>query len=131
MLISLNGINDDYSSIKWTNQIPEDNLDIISNADLNVTKVDNLIFDELRNKWIFDMYVSDLTDTDLFVNSKIKIDLKYNNEEILGTCIPITNNKISCSTDYENQKNDDKMVISTQKKRWKCEFHKSENKPEI
>ena len=119
LFISLSGVNDILSSITWTNQISEDNLYILSNTKLNVLKVDNL---KLGNKWTFDMYVSDLSDTELFIGSKIKIDLIYNNEEILGTCFLKSNNKFSCSPDYDNQQSSDIIIISPIKKNGNVEF---------
>ena len=120
--ISFSGANKPYSSIIWTNQIPEDDLGFINIAELDVIKVDNLKFDLSNNKWYFKMYVSDLSDTDLFLNSKVKIDLKYNNEDILGTCILKESEIFLCSPDYENQKDDDTIIISPTKKNGSVTF---------
>ena len=113
--ISLNVVDNIYSSITWTKPLSADDINMVNIAELDVIKVDNLEFDISENKWNFNMYVSDLSDTDLFLNSKVKIDLIYNNEEILGTCILKELDKFSCSPDYENQKNNDIVVISPTK----------------
>ena len=120
--ISLTGVNNDFSSITWKNSISEDELKIINTAELNVIKVDKLKFDDLENKWIFVMYVNDLSDTYLFVNSKVKIDLIKNNEEILGTCILEEIDKFLCWPDYENQNEDDIIKISPTKKNGSVRF---------
>ena len=115
--ISLNEVKNIYSNITWTKPISVDDLIImLDNAELDVIKVDNLKYIISEKKWYFNMYVSDLSDTDLFVNSKIKIDLIYNNEEILGTCILKENNKLECFPDYENQNDNDIIIISPIKK---------------
>ena len=120
--ISLNGANYIYSSITWTKPISADDISIVNVVELDVIKVDNLKFDISEKKWFFNMYVFDLSDTGLFVNSKIKIDLIYNNEEIIGTCILKETDKFLCSPDYENQKNDDIVIISPTKKNGSVTF---------
>ena len=119
LFISLSGVNDVLSSITWINQISDDNLYILSDTKLNVIKVDNLKFE---SKWTFDMYVSDLSDTELFIGSKIKIDLIYNDQEILGTCFLKNSNKFSCSPDYDEQQSEDKIIISPTKKNGNVDF---------
>ena len=120
--ISLSIVDNIYSSIIWTNPLTIDDINIVNIAELDVLKVDNLEFDISENKWNFNMYVSDLSDTGLFLNSKIKIDLIYNNEEILGTCILKELDKFSCSPDCQNQKDDDIVVISPTKKNGSVTF---------
>ena len=120
--ISLSIFDNIYSSITWTNPLSLDDINMVNEAEIDVIKVDNLEFDIYENKWKFNMYVSDLSDTNLFLNSKIKIDLIYNNEEILGTCILKDSDKFSCSPDYENQKDDDIVAISPIKKNGSVTF---------
>jgi hypothetical protein len=86
---------------------------MIYSTELDVIKVDNLNYDTTQNKWNFNMIVSSI---DLPINSKIKIDLIYNNEEATGTCILKESNKFLCSPDNENQNSGDKFTISPTKK---------------
>ena len=112
-VISLNSENTEYSSIQWTKPLSLDDISMIYSTELDVIKVDNLKYDTTQNKWNFNMIVSL---TYLPINSKIKIDLIYNNEEATGTCILKENNKFLCSPDSENQNSGDKFTISPTKK---------------
>ncbi len=62
--------------------------------------------------WNFNMFISD---SDLLINSKIKIDLVYNNEAAICTCILVKQNKLSCYYDTQNQKRDNTFSISSKK----------------
>ena len=114
ILISLNNIKSDYSSITWT-ETPN-LLDIYMKLELNVELVNKLSFDSKNNKWSFQMIISYIFNVPN--NAKIKIDLIYNNEESTATCIfkkeyPY---KFICTPDNSLQNENDVFSISLNKK---------------
>jgi hypothetical protein len=109
-LISLNKDKSDYSSITWTNTINEENIFI--SAELNVKKVDQLNYNS--GKWSFEMTLYSASSFPL--NSKILIDLLYNNEETTATCTLTRSNRYLCSPNKETQQVSDSLSISTTKK---------------
>ena len=109
-LISLITSKAYYTSITWKKS---GRYDILYATELDVYKVDDLQYDSLDNIWSFNMYLSD---TDLPINSKVEIDLVYNNKDVTGTCELIEKNKLSCSPNVETQSNNDIFTISPTKK---------------
>ena len=110
-LISLNKNKLLYSSITWSNKISDES--IINSAELNVLNAGKLQFNSNNNKWSFEINVFA---TKLPINSKIKIDLIYNEEDTTATCILSEIDKFICQPDGDNQNKDDIFVISHVKK---------------
>ena len=109
-LISLTTSKAYYTSITWKKS---GRYDILYATELDVYKVDDLQYDSLDNIWSFNMFLSD---TDLPINSKVEIDLVYNNKDVTGICEHIDKNKLSCSPKVETQNTNDIFTISPTKK---------------
>ena len=125
VLISLNNIKSDYSSITWTETI--DKLDIYMKLNLNVGEVKFLTFDSLEKKWSFQMII--LYTQEIPKNAKTKIDLIYNNEESTATCTyeNIYPYKFLCTPDNLIQKEEDVFSISTIQKKGTVKYLNDEN----
>ena len=110
VLISLYTTKYDYTSITWkTSKI----YNILYATELDVYKVDDLEYESDKTIWNFNMLLSD---TDLPINSKVEIDLVYNNQDVTGTCQLKEKNKLSCTPNVETQNNNDIFSISPTKK---------------
>ena len=115
-LISLSNNKSNYSSITWENGIP-DNLEVFISTNLNVKNVINLIYNNNTRKWNFDINLNKYY-YNYPLNSKVKIDLKYNEENITATCVYTPNNqyKFLCIPNVENQNETDYFEIIKNKK---------------
>ena len=110
-LIKINKNKSLYSSITWTNSDFDE--DIIINAKLNVLYLDNLVYDEVNKKSKFYMHICY---PDLAVNSKVLIDLNYNDLEKTGTCKILWRHIFECYPNVENQREVDIFEVSPVKK---------------
>ena len=126
-LITLsNGAKSEYSSITWNSPISDEDTIILMDLELDVEYVTIPEYDTNTNKWKFQMIFFD--DDILPLNSKIKIDIKYNDEEALATCNLIEQNKFECSPDVSPQNKNDKFIILSTKNKGTVTFM---NSPEL
>ena len=109
-LITLNNNKTQYSSITWRNTIPND-LDICISGDVYVSTVNNSVYDSVKQQWSFDMYLNSYYSPNFPLNSKTKIDIKYNEQKTTATCKYTYNYKLICIPDVERQSNGDHFEI--------------------
>lgn len=100
----------------------QEDKDIIMIAELNVTNVKEKNYN--REKW-FKMY---LENSDLSLNTIVKIDLFYKDRESTGTCILNDENFFLCIPDEENQSSKGKIRINPIKKFGSVTFINPKNK---
>ena len=126
-LISLSNTKSIYSSITWNENIND--LDIYMKFELDVKAVKSLTFNSQTNKWNFEMIIDNYF-TGIPLNSKIKIDINYQNEDSTASCIyddTNGNKKYLCSPDYLEQSINDIFEISYIKK-YGTVTYKNDNK---
>ena len=113
--ITLNNDKSEYSSITWTENIPND-LDIYINADVYVNTVDNLVYDSTKQQWNFDINLDSSYIINMPLNSKTQIDILYNGYKTTATCEYNLQYKLVCIPDVEEQSNDDFFEITSKDK---------------
>ena len=126
-LISLSNTKSVYSSITWNENIND--LDIYMKFELDVKAVKSLTFNSQTNKWNFEMIIDNYF-TGIPLNSKIKIDINYQNEDSTASCSyddTNGNKKYLCSPDYLEQSINDIFEISYIKK-YGTVTYKNDNK---
>ena len=129
LLITLsNGEKSNYSSVTWSSFISDENTIVYMDLELNVEYVTFPEYDTSTNKWKFQMIFFDDDVLPLNAKTKIKIDIKYNDEEALATCNLIEQNKFECSPDVSPQNKNDKFSILSNKNKGTVTFI---NSPEI
>ena len=85
----------EYSSVEWKSNLQNDYLMFVK-SDLTFYSVDNIYFDESEKKWIFMISYNNLPE-----NSKVIIDVLYDNNPSLATCYVFS--KLICSIENITQ----------------------------
>lgn len=97
-----------YASVTFEPAITNENKYILFDIDLEVEYVSMIEFNESGKKWKFIIVVKE---ADIPLNARIKIDLKYNNENETATCILSEKNKFVCIPDILDQNINDDFSI--------------------
>lgn len=108
-----------YASITWDNTISEEDTYIYLDLSLNVDYVTLPEFDNTNNKWKFNMHFED---EDIPSGTKARIDILYNNQEAMASCVLNNENIFECSLDVESQKSTDTFSIVSPKKNGNINF---------
>ena len=97
-----------YASIIFVPAITEENSYLFFYLDLIVDYVSMIEFDTSEQKWKFDMIV---TEADIPINARIRLDLQFNEKNSTATCILKEMNKFECIVNELSQKNNDIISI--------------------
>ena len=132
-LIYLNNIKSEYSSIIWKQAISEEKMYIYLRLSLDVKEANELIFNTNDNKWSFKLFFYYYSSIYIPTNSKILIDLIYNDQDSIGTCLFENKNYnynyfFTCYPNIETQNKNDFVEISPIKKYGTVIFINSEKK---
>ena len=108
-LVTISPTKTSSSTITWKNVSVKK--DIIMNKDgINVDSVKSLLYED--NKWEFKM---NLVNSDLPVNSVVKIDIVYQSSPSTATCTTIAQDVLSCVPDIATQQSTDSFTLSSEK----------------
>ena len=122
-LISLsNSEKTTYASVTWNPPLLEENTYLYLKKAIDVTQV---YMSESEDENNFYMIVSN---SDMPIGARVKIDLNYNDEYILGICILIEKNKFECFPQISPQNPNDIMSIALVKIYGTVTFINSEEK---
>ena len=106
-LVKISKTKTTSSTITWKSLSVDK--DIIMNAELNVESAKHLAFEEIKNKWQFNI---NLLDSDLPLNSVVQVDIIYNSSPSTATCTHKTRNILTCIPDIESQQKSHTLTIS-------------------
>ena len=125
-----NAAKSDYSSVTWSSFILDENTFIYVDLELNVDYVTIPEFDSTNSEWKFQMIF--INDISYPLNSKSKIDLKYNDDEgALANCYLIEQYKFECTPDISAQNENDKFSIIFNKNKGSITFINSPERLEF
>ena len=111
ILIMINNVKSEFTSISWTNTLSDADLEMILSAELNVLEVNNLRFDTINNKWSFQLKLTEQYP----INSNFIIDMKYNEENSTALCTFNSGYYLLCYPEVDNQDESDYFEISYNK----------------
>ena len=97
------------STITWKNVSVKKDIIMIKDG-INVDSVKSLSYED--NKWEFKM---NLVNSDLPVNSVVKIDIVYQSSPSTATCTTIAQDVLSCVPDIATQQSTDIFTLSSEK----------------
>ena len=127
LLIMINKNKSEFTSISWTNDIDNENLEMPITAELNVLNVNNLRYDTINNKWSFQMNIGN----EIFPeNSNFFIDIEYNEKDSLALCAFNSGNIFNyllCFPEIEEQNENDYFEISYIKKNGTVSYSNIQN----
>ena len=98
VLVKINHIKSEYSSISWKNLTTDEGIDLVT--DLTFVNADNLIFNE-NNRWAFDVFISEFDDIPNYSKFIIDINYEYELKNYVAIAICYLNKdekKIYCET---------------------------------
>ena len=118
-IIKLSNFKSNYSSITWIKNIPDDKLEMPLSAYIYVKNCTFLYFNKTNNKWSFQISLQDGKNYNFLNNSKIIIDLIYNNHDSTACCRYnyYSEKKFLCVPDNQNQNINDSFNISNTMKK--------------
>ena len=111
LLIMINKNKSEYTSISWIKDIPDENLEMLITAELNVLEVNNLRFDTINNKWSFQMNIGY---DEYPLNSNFLIDMEYNGKNSTALCTFNSENNLNyllCFPEIDEQNENDYFEI--------------------
>ena len=124
LILLKNTAKSNYASVTFNPTISEDDIYIYLTLDLYVEYVSMINYDEIINQWNFDMIIRD---TDIPINSRIKVDIKYNSNNEVAICILKEKNYFQCFPIVETQNENDNIIITPNKQKGTVNLTPPEN----
>ena len=124
LIILKNTAKSNYASVKFTPTISDDDIYIYLTLDLYVEYVTMIEYDDIIKRWYFNMIVKD---ADIPLNSRIKVDIKYNSINEVAICILNEKNNFQCTPLITTQNKNDNIVILQNKQKGTVNLTPPEN----